>query len=82
MATTVTDIADAFNGQRFMTANELAVALGRTPGRRWQMTLARELKKVLTDVTTSIKPKVRKLGKRLARVYDLNDFRATQEPEE
>jgi hypothetical protein len=75
------DIRGAFDGQRFKTADELAEALGKKPGKKWQRALARELGKI-TSVTSCdrfIKPQRRWINKKLVRVYDLNDFQTTQD---
>jgi hypothetical protein len=87
---TTRDIANAFDGQRFKTADELAIALGRKPGKAWQRNLARALRefpcaKDASDNNLSdrrIRPKFRQVGGRFARVYDLNDFKTPQAQKE
>jgi hypothetical protein len=75
------DVRNAFDGQRFKTADQLATALGREPGRKWQRALARELGKMasVTSCDRSIKPQRRWINKKQVRVYDLNDFQTTQD---
>lgn len=66
---TIDEVRAAFGGNRYRTANELAVALGRQPGKGWQRKLANAL-----SVMCSIEARRVYIGGKRCRVYDIVDF--------
>jgi hypothetical protein len=73
-------IKNAFNGERFKTADELAVALGVEPGKKWQ----RSLQHALTDLHIQHGAPKRethqhRINGKVVRVYDYQDFIDKQE---
>jgi hypothetical protein len=73
-------VKNAFNGERFKTADELAIALGVEPGKKWQ----RALHHALTDLhnrygVPKIEPRQHRINGKVVRVYDHEDFIDKQE---
>jgi len=74
------DIENAFHGERFKTADELAAALGVEPGKAWQRSLQQELADLCIKYgAPKIEPRQHRINGKVVRVYDREDFEDKQE---
>jgi hypothetical protein len=67
---TILELRNSFNGSSCMTADQLAQALGKQPGRAWQQDLARALK------GCGIVPGRTRINGKRVRAYRRDDFEA------
>jgi hypothetical protein len=74
------DIENAFHGERFKTADELAAALGVEPGKAWQRSLQQELADLHVRFgAPKIEPRQHRINGKVVRAYDKEDFVDKQE---